>query len=168
MSRQEFFKAGYISRTHGLKGGVVLNFAQEPINEPSELYIEREDGTFQALQVESWSARPDLAFVTFVGVSQIEQAKALRGKTIFVSLEDEEGHTNGFHGEALIGHSVKDLTGTILGKVGRYSSEGGRQLLLATTANGEIIIPADGPFITKIDHRKRIIEVDLPDGFLNI
>lgn len=168
MSKQEFFKAGYISRTHGLKGGVVVKFAQEPISEPNELFVEREDGSLEPLHVESWSTRPDLAFVTFVGVSQIDQAKALRGKAIYVPIEDTEGSTDGFHGEALIGYSVKDPSDNILGKVSRYSSEGGRQLLLVATAKGDIIIPADGPFLTKIHHRKKIIEVDLPDGFLDI
>ena len=169
MSRQEFFKAGYISRTHGLKGGVVLNFAQEPINEPSELYMQRGDGTFQALPVESWSARPDLAFVTFEGISNIDQAQALRGQTLYLPTEKGEAEHFEFHGEALIGFQIQDPSGQTLGSVSRYSAEGGRQLLLVSLPDKrEIIIPADGPFLTRIDRRKKIIEADLPDGFLEI
>lgn len=168
MAGQRFYKVGYISRTHGLKGGVVLNYTQEPIDEPGELFLEQPDGSFEVLAVESWSARPDLAFVSFAGITSFEQAQALRGKVVCLPLRKGEQGEFTFHGEALIGYSIQDPSGNVLGQVSRYSAEGGRQLLLVATDRGEIIIPADGPFLTQINHRKRIIVADLPDGFLDI
>lgn len=168
MAGQRFFKVGYISRTHGLKGGVVLNYAQEPIDEPAELFLEHPDGSYEALAVESWSARPDLAFVSFAGIISFEQAQALRGKVVYLPLRKGEQTDGAFHGEALIGYRIEDSSGSIIGHVSRYSAEGGRQLLLVSTGRREIIIPSDGPFLTRIDHRKKIIVVDLPDGFLDI
>ena len=168
MAKRRFFKVGYISRTHGLKGGVVLSFAQEPIEEPEELYMEQEAGKYIPLILTSWSARTDIAFVTFEGIDHIDQATALRGQTLYMPVSSSEKTATVFHGEALIGYEVIDDQGAILGKVSRYSAEGGRQLLLVATEKGEIIIPADGPFIVAVNHKNRKIRSDLPEGFLDI
>lgn len=159
---------GYISRTHGLKGGVVLSFSQDPIDEPQELFLEKESGKYIPMTIISWSARNDIAFVTFEGINHIDQASVLRGQTLYLPVSSFDKNPSVFHGELLVGYKVTDGQGEMLGKVTRYSSEGGRQLLLVGTEKGEIIIPADGPFITSIDHSKTEIRTELPEGFLDI
>ncbi|MFM7329058.1 MAG: hypothetical protein ACKO3B_10040, partial [Bacteroidota bacterium] len=96
-------------------------------------------------------------------------AKALRGRSVFLEKKGRpKAATGTVHADEIIGFSVSDLTLGIIGDVVNVSRQGGRGFLLIKKERREIIIPMDGPFITAIRKKEKKIEVDLPDGFLDL
>ena len=162
-------KAGYISRTHGLKGGMAVNLT--PGSTPTELsecWLDSGE-SYERFEVEEWSARPDMGFIKLAGVESLEAARALRGRSLFLMKTGRPKARKGsFHDDEIVGFSVVDATAGEIGTIASVSRQGGRGFLMVKKERREFIIPLDGPFLTAIDKKKRLASVSLPEGFLDI
>lgn len=163
--KKSWVKIGYFSRTHGLRGGLVLNLPYGPAEDLEYLYVLK-DGTYQALEIDSFSTRPDLAFVKLRGVDSIDSAAAWKGTEVYIQMATSESE---FFGEEIVGFAVEDETYGLFGKVTRVAVENGRTFVLVNRSDGgESILPADAPFIQSIDRTNKTIFTSLPEGFLAI
>jgi 16S rRNA processing protein RimM len=109
------------------------------------------------------------ARIKLADVNSEEDAKKLIGREVLISektipeeILDQEDESD------LIGYKVIDTEKVVLGEVTGLD-ESGIQSLLEVTNNGkEFLIPVHEDLIKKIDSRKRVITVDLPDGLLEL
>lgn len=144
------------------------------------------------LAAESWTSRPErfegLHFITlwplgramtvecvwwhgdhpvfaFEGVHSISEAEGLAGQLVCVPVEDRIALEPGevFYGD-LIGCEVFDTGGLRLGVVDDYQETGGPVLLEI----GKHLIPFVPAICVTVDTAARRIEVDLPEGFLEM
>ncbi|MFM9073952.1 MAG: ribosome maturation factor RimM [Bacteroidota bacterium] len=169
MKKNNVYKIGHIARTHGLKGEVTITLLPGELPENIESCGLDEGEDLIRHTVEHFSARPDLAFMKLSESNTLESAKALRGRSVFLEKKGRPKAAPGtVHDDEIIGFSVSDLTLGLIGAVENVSRQGGRGFLLIKKERREIIIPMDGPFITAIRKKEKKIEVDLPDGFLDL
>jgi 16S rRNA processing protein RimM len=56
----------------------------------------------------------------------------------------------------------------LLGTITEVSPTGPNRLLTLNYNTKEVLIPVNGPFITSTNKTKKLIKVDLPEGFLEI
>lgn len=169
MKKDKVYKIGHIARTHGLKGEVTITLLPGELPETIETCWLDEGEELARHTVEHFSARPDLAFMRLSGTTTLEAAKALRGKSVFLEKKGRPKAAPGtFHDDEIVGFSVSDLTLGPIGLVADVSRQAGRSYLLVKKERKEIIIPMDGPFITAIRKKEKTVDVDLPDGFLDL
>jgi len=169
MKKVQYLKIGHFSRTHGLDGGLVLTYSYDAIPEPPARIFIRTGEDYKMMNVESFSSRPDLAFIRLKEICSLEAAKAMRGMLVYIRKDSGTPSTNEkMLPDELVGLKVVDSNSGFTGIVTRVSDESGRRFLLVKDGNREIIIPLEAPFVSAIEPSEQKIITDLPDGFLDI
>jgi 16S rRNA processing protein RimM len=169
MKPKNLFKAGYIARTHGLKGEVTANLEKVALPDQVTTVFLESGGQFTEYETEHFSARPDKAFIKLSGIDTFEQAKAIRGSVLYLTIPKRKSPADGeFYDEEITGFYIDDLESGRVGKVGKVLNLPGNRLLECEHEGRTFLVPVNGPFIQKIDRRKKIITVDLPEGFLDL
>ena len=170
MDINDCIKIGYVSKTHGLKGGVtiVLNPASPGLDELESIFIEI-NGTLIPYTVEEYSDRTDKAFVKFEDVNTPEKANELRGCTLYFPKKSRVKSGKGdFYDDEVVGFEVEDVNLGVLGNIREVLQLGPNRLLAVDGPSKEVLIPVNGPFIQSINKSKKKFSVDLPEGFLDI
>lgn len=155
-------------KTHGLKGEVTLNLSLDApdILAKDVFMIEQSNGLVPYF-VETVSFNGLKCLIKFDGVNTIEQSTTLKGCSIFMDKSKRPKLKRGdFYDDELVGFDVSDKQAGSLGKVLRINNQGLNKLM--EVGEKEILIPLNSPFIITISKTKKKIEVDLPDGFLDI
>lgn len=103
------------------------------------------------------------------GINTEQGADALLKKSVYLPLELLPPLTgNTFYYHEIIGFKVisqKNLLGTIIG----FQDNGNQDLLVVQKpTNKEILIPVHDDFILKLDRKHKELNVQLPDGFLEL
>lgn len=119
--------------------------------------------------VESISLRGDKAFLKMEDVNTPEGASALKGTSVFLKKDDRPSLPRGeFYNDEVIGFTVQDKALGTLGLVRDVEEAGPNRFLVLDVNQKEILIPVHGPFIQSLNKTKKLITVDLPEGFLDI
>lgn len=103
------------------------------------------------------------------GIGSVSEVERLVGAELRISEQQlpptEEGVFYTFH---LKGCDVVTAAGEPLGKVADVLDNGGACILKVDGRDGEILIPFAQSYLRKIDVGQRRIEVDLPEGLLDL
>jgi 16S rRNA processing protein RimM len=168
MTIDDCFKIGYISKTHGLKGEVTAVFEVEmEWNGLTSLFLDSK-GSLVPYFVEKISGTIDKPFIKFEGVESYEQALTLKGRGIYTVKSARPKLKRGaFYDDEVIGFTVEDKNVGLLGPVIEIQSQGANRLLSISYGPKEILIPINAPFITSLNKTKKLIQVELPEGFLD-
>lgn len=169
MEKDSCYKIGYITRPHGLKGEVTA-ILTEPIDlsEITSFFLEYQNSLVPFF-IESFSDRGDKTFFKFEEIDSTEKADPLKGCSIYLPKSIRPKLKRGeFYDDEVIGFNVEDKTMGLLGSVKEVSATGPNRLLLVRYNEKEVLIPVNGPFIVSTNKSKKLIMVDLPDGFLDI
>jgi 16S rRNA processing protein RimM len=167
----ECFELGYIIKPHGLKGAVDIyldtDFPEDYRNLES-VYV-RVGQKLVPFFIKSMKLKGNKALVHFEDVDTIESSESLKGCTLLLpdsQLPKLEGKEFYFH--EVIGFNVRDISEGDLGKVTKYYDQS-YQVLLSVDHNGkEILVPVSDDVILGLDRVKKIIEVSLPAGLVDI
>jgi 16S rRNA processing protein RimM len=168
MDRNSLVKIGYVMKTHGLKGEVTLNLSPDSpeLIGVNVLIIEHKNGLVPHF-VESTAFNGNKVFLKLEGVDSIDHSSELKGCSVFIEKSSRPKLKRGeFYNDELIGFQVWDKTNGDLGQVGSIITQGLTKLI--EVGERGILIPVNGPFITSISKAKKKIEVELPEGFLDI
>jgi 16S rRNA processing protein RimM len=171
MEITDCFKIGYIQKTHGLKGEVTIALevnAPEEVDSIVSLFIEIK-GRLIPYFIETISLKGDKAFVKFEDVDTSQQASQLKGTSLFLPKAIRPKSKRGeFYNDEIIGFFVNDATAGKLGAVTRVENEEVNPLLIVKLAEREIAIPINAPFITNVNKSAKKIDVNLPEGLLEL
>ncbi|SRR5258707_5368102 len=169
MNIEEYFKIGYISKTHGLKGEVTAVFENEiEMNGLTSLFLESR-GTLVPYFIEKISGKPDKPFIKLEGVQSIEQAAQLKGRSIYLLKSARSKLKRGyFYDDEVVGFKVSDKILGLIGHVREIQSQGANRLMVIIYGSKEILVPVDSPFIKGLNKGKKSILIELPEGFLDI
>ena len=112
---------------------------------------------------------PTAAKLKLEGISSEAEAKIFVGTEVFVS-EDFVPATEKLKDELMLlnGFLVRDKALGEIGVVKEIIEVPGNPLVKIVRAGKEILFPLHRDFILKIDHKKKVIQVSLPDGMIDL
>lgn len=166
-----YYKIGKFATAHGLKGELVL---QHELGKASDLkgleaiFLEDKKGSFLPYFIQSAKKKsPQEVLVQLEGVDVREKALSLATKTVWIPEEEFHRLADRSAPANLLGYMIvenKKQHGQIEEVI-----EQPQQLLCRIKINEkEVLIPLNESTLLKINHAKKIVEVTLPDGLLDI
>ncbi len=155
-------------KTHGLKGEVTLNMSHDApeIIVKSVLVLEQKTGLVPYF-VENIAVNGARVFIKLEDVNTIGQSALLKGCSVFIEKSKRPKLKRGeFYDDELVGFEVWDKTYGHLDQVVQIINQGLNRLL--EVGKKSILIPVNSPFIKAISKSKKKIDVELPEGFIDI
>lgn len=172
MTQDNCFLLGYIVRTHGTTGDVVVFLDvdyPEDYEDLDSVYFELK-GDLVPYFVENFNLqKQSKAIVRFEEVDTIDKAQALVGTSLYLPLDslaelDEEE----FYYHEIKGYTVVDEHKGELGVVREVYSLNGQDLIAMDYQGVEVLIPTAEDIVLKADKENRTLLVNLPEGLLEV
>lgn len=163
---------GYIVRTHGTSGNVVIFLDVDYPDDYEDLdsvYVELR-GELVPYFISNFNLQKQgNAIVSFEDVNTIEKAQALVGTSLYLSLDelDELGDEDFYYHE-IKGYTVVDETKGELGIVREVYSLNGQDLIAMDYLGHEVLIPTVADIVLKADKESKRLMVNLPEGLLEV
>lgn len=167
----EVYKIGIITKTHGVNGEVALQFTDDVFDRVDcEYLVCKLDGILVPFFFEEYRFKNDnTALFKFQRLDSAEAVQFLLGAEVFFPIklaeQAEEGElTWGY----FVGMTIKDVHAGFLGTIEQVDESTINTLFQVEGPKGELLIPAQEDFIQDINHEKREILVELPEGLLDL
>ncbi len=160
----QLVKAGYFSKTHGLKGELLLKEQEGHLDfETKVVFIDLPSGRAPYF-VSSMREFKSGVLVHLEEVDTVEKARVLIGKPVYCEdqyffLEEELDYN---------GYELIDSKYGSLGPVLLTDDNGVQILLTVNVAEKEVIIPLVDDFIQSIDENNKIIRINAPEGLIDM
>jgi 16S rRNA processing protein RimM len=167
----EYFKIGKLVAVHGLQGELLLKHElgkKTSLKGLQAVFTEEKKNSFLPWFIESAKIKGDEEiYLKLEGVSTREAAIKLTQKEIWLPEADFKKYAAQSAPLNLLGYTVingREPLGEILELI-----EQPHQLLCRLEIKGkEVLIPLHEHSLQKIDHKKKQVLVELPDGLLDI
>ncbi len=171
MTKDNCFELGKITKTHGLKGEVVLwldvDFPED--YEDLESILLEERGELVPYFMESYRLSGNRAIVKFEDIDTFEKAELMINLQAFLPLEDlPELDKNQFYYHEIIDYKVIDKNLGELGTVQTVHSMQAQDLLVMDYKGKEVLIPVISEIVLNADKEAKVLNVNLPDGLLEV
>ncbi len=171
MTIEESFYIGYVSKTRGLKGEVQLFFEFEDYSdlELDVIFLEVNKKLVPYFVDTVKLHNNSTAYATFEDVDHIDKAQALVRKKMYLpNSKMPERDPDDFRYTDLIGYLVIDEVHGELGEITNVV-EMPQQFIATVDLDGkELMFPLSEDLILDIDQEEEIIEVDLPEGLVDL
>lgn len=170
-SPEGFYRVGFFSRTHGVRGNLVL---QLDVDDPKRYGKTKTvhllvNGLLVSYPIVSLKITAKTAIVTLQDITTVETAEPLVGLDVFLPLNELPklpGNQLYFH-EA-IGMMVSDLNEGPLGIITNIVDFPEQPVAVVDFKGAELLFPFLTRFITKVDRTNKELTVDLPAGLVDI
>lgn len=171
MNKNECFNLGYISKTVGNKGDLLLIFDVDDVSKYRKLEsvfveINKELVPFFITQLE---LRGNGAKVNFDGINTTDRAQELTGSSLFLplsALPPLKGKKFYFH--EVLGFTAKDKIHGEIGIIENILDYPTQAIFQIKKGETEILIPVKEDFIISIDRAGKIVELNAPEGLIDI
>lgn len=171
MTIEESFYIGYVSKTRGLKGEVQLFFEFEDYNELELdiIFLEVNKKLVPYFVAQVKLHNNSTAYAVFEDVDHVDKAQPLVRKKMYLPNEKmPERDPDDFRYTDLIGYLVIDEKHGELGEITDVR-EMPQQFIATVDMNGkELLFPLSDDLILGIDADEEIIEVELPEGLVDL
>ena len=169
--KSEVYPIGKLFKPHGLSGELVFVFSDDVFDRTNAPYWVLEmNGILVPFFVESYRFRSDeTALVCLEGIENESQAKELSNKEVYYPVkyaDDEKEDVDDLN--SYIGFKVFEKSVGYLGEIEDIDDSTFNVLFKISDGKHEILMPVAEEFVTGIDMDKREIQVDLPEGLLNL
>ncbi len=166
-----YFKIGKLVAVHGLKGELLLQHGlgkKTSLKGLHNIFIEERKGSFLPWFIESTKIKSaDEVYLSLEGISTREEAQKLSQKEAWVTEDDFKKFAAKTAPAGLLGYTIihnKEPLGEILEVI-----EQPHQLLCRLEIRSkEVLIPLHEKFLRSVDHKKKQVIVELPEGLLEI
>ncbi|AKK27074.1 ribosome maturation factor RimM [Mycobacterium sp. EPa45] len=167
---------GRVAKAHGITGELVVDVRTDDPDErfaPGNQLLLRPSrgGGGQDVVIEAARPHGGRLLVRLRGVSDRNTADTLRGNLFVVDsaelppIEDPDE----FYDHQLEGLAVRTVDGHAVGKVTEVLHTAGGELLAVRGADGaEVLVPFVGAIVTSVSLTDGIVEIDPPDGLLDL
>ncbi|MBD1428239.1 ribosome maturation factor RimM [Sphingobacterium litopenaei] len=171
MTIEESFYIGYVSKTRGLKGEVQLFFEFEDYNELDldVIFLEVNKKLVPYFVDTIKLQKNSTAYATFEDVDHIDKAQALVRRKVYLPNDKmPERDPDDFRWTDLVGFLVIDEEHGELGEIIEVR-EMPQQFIATVDMDGkDLMFPLSEDLILGIDAEEEIIEVDLPEGLVDL
>lgn len=169
IKKEEVYKIGVINKPHGVKGEVSFTFTDDIFDRVDcDYLILLMDGILVPFFIEEYRFRSDnSALVKFEDIDTAEKARMFTNVEVFfpvkyVGEQEEVTSWNYF-----VGFAVDDVNHGMLGTISDVDDTTINVLFVIDKEDGdELLLPAHEEFILDIDHKKKRVKVDIPEGLL--
>lgn len=167
----EYYKIGKIVAIHGLLGEVLLKHElgkKTSLKGLQAVFVEEKKSSFMPWFIESTKIKSETeVYIKLEGINTRETAKKISNKEIWLPGIDFKKFTAQSAPVNLLGYHIvnnKELLGEILEVI-----EQPHQLLCRLEIEGaEVLIPLHEESLLQINHKKKEVVVDLPEGLLDV
>ncbi|HEU5163927.1 MAG TPA: ribosome maturation factor RimM [Chitinophagaceae bacterium] len=167
----EYFKAGKLVAVHGLKGELIFKHElgkKSSLKDVRAIFIEDKKDSFFPWFIETAKVRSaNEVVLKLETIDTREAAVKLSQKEVWLTEGDFKRLSAKSAPANLLGYTIinnKERLSEILEVV-----EQPHQLLCRIELNKkEVLIPINESFLKKIDHKKKEVIVELPDGLLDV
>ena len=171
MTKDNCFELGKITKTHGLKGEVVLwldvDFPED-YEDLESIFLDMK-GELVPFFMDSYRLSGNRAIVQFEDIDTFEKAEAMVNLEAFLPLEElPELENDQFYYHEIIGFQIKDKNLGDLGTVQIVYSMQAQDLLVMDYQGKEVLIPVIPEIVLEADKEAKILNVNLPDGLLEV
>lgn len=164
----ETIEIGYISKTHGLKGHLILKVAAHlDLDEAIRSVFVALDGSQVPYFIEDCRLANNGYILKLETLDSVDTAKKLIGKKVFALpdfvLEDEDSLSE------FVGYSILDTRLGDIGKITEVDEKTDNVIIKVLHPGGaEIILPFNEDFIIEIDDDEKTIAFESPEGLIEM
>jgi len=165
-------KTGKISKPYGLQGSVhvILDpVAGKHIKQGDPLFIHIDGQRVPYFVEELTIIAEDQAIIRFEFIDHVEKAKSICGCDVYLDQKTDPITPSG--GESLhdvSGYRAFDQTTGYLGRITEFMEYDLNPVLLVDYHGRELMVPAVDEIILEVDHHKKTIHFDLPEGLVTL
>ena len=163
---------GFVARTHGNKGQVILksesDFADQRFRPGARVFARIGNGPIEPLAIATARFQQGRPILGFAGFSSISEAERLAGAELRIPESEQEPLPEGaYYHHQLIGCEVVIPGGETLGRVSAVQGDGQATRLVVKGPRAEVLIPLAQEICTVDVAAKRIV-VTPPEGLLEV
>ena len=168
----DVYQIGHISKTHALRGEVVMHITDDIFDRTDSEYVIIEvEGILVPFFIEEYRFRTDSSvLMKFDDIDTADQAQRLVGcRVFFEKSKAAESGEDELSLNYFIGFQMQDEHGTLIGTVQDIDDNTENWLFVVERPDGkEALIPAHEEFITDINHEAKMLTMTLPEGLLDL
>lgn len=171
IKREEVYKIGMFNKPHGIKGELQFTFTDDIFDRvEAEYIICLLNGIFVPFYFEEYRFRTDsTALVKLEGIDSAEQARRFTNVEVYFPTKyAEDGENENLSWNYFNGFRVEEVHQGYLGSITDIDDTTLNTLFIVNKDDREILIPAQEEFILGIDHKHKVITVNLPEGLLQM
>lgn len=170
MKQADCYQLGEVIKTHGLNGEVSIHldvdFPEEYENLESVFLLQK--GRLIPFFIDYIQIQGNKALIKFEDVDSIESASELAKIELYLPLSSlPELPHDGYYFHDLVGCEVFE-NGKKLGLIKEVIDLNSNELLNVINGEKEVLIPLKDEILKKVDIKAKRIDVELPDGLLNL
>ncbi|MBK5722033.1 16S rRNA processing protein RimM [Dysgonomonas sp. Marseille-P4677] len=171
IKESEVFKIGKLTKPHGIKGEISFAFENDVFDRVDCPYLVcRINGILVPFFYNEYRFKgKDTALITFEDIDCEQKALRMSGLEVYFPrkyYEDESGEDIDYSWNFFIGFSVTDKIAGKLGIITEIDDKTINTLFLIKDGENEYIIPATEDFIEKVDAKKKVLYLNLPEGLI--
>ncbi|GAA2559612.1 ribosome maturation factor RimM [Mycolicibacterium diernhoferi] len=167
---------GRVAKAHGVTGEVVIEVrTDDPAGRfaPGAVLRGRKPrgGPEHSYVIETVREHAGRLLVRLAGVNDRNAADEMRGTLFLIEAAELPpiDDPDEFYDHELEGLAVRTIDGTAVGTVAEVLHTAAGELLSVKTPEGrEVLVPFVGAIVTAVSRSEGIVEIDPPDGLLNI
>ena len=168
IKRDEVYKIGRLGKTHGVRGEISFLLDDDVFDRTDADYLILDiDGILVPFFIEEYRFKTDSnALMKFDGIDTQERARELTGCDVYFPRELADSDEEGVSWAELVGYSLIDSnTGKTIGEIAAIDDTTINILFELTDGK---LIPASDELIQHIDTKQHQIEINLPEGILEL
>ena len=167
----EYFKIGKLVAVHGLKGELLLKHElgkKTSMKGLETVFIEEKKNSFLPWFIQSTKIKNnDELYLKLEGIDTRESAMRLVRKELWVPQEQFKKLAAKSAPSGLLGYTIVN-NGEALGEILELIEQPHQLLCRLDIKGKEVLIPLHEHSLQKVDHKKKHVLVELPDGLLEI
>ncbi len=167
----EYFKIGKLVAVHGLQGELLFKHElgkKTSLKGLQAIFIEDKKNSFLPWFIESTKIKTDdEIYLTLEGINTREAAIKLTQKEIWVPEADFKRFAAQTAPASLLGYTIIN-NNEPLGEILELIEQPHQLLCLLEIKGKEVLIPLHEETLQKVNHKKKEVLVELPDGLLEI
>jgi 16S rRNA processing protein RimM len=168
MARDNLFEIGQIVKPQGLKGRIKARsyiVSKDIIQHLKEVFIEKPAATAEPFRIKTMQLQGGMLYLELAGIEDRDAAARLVGCRIFIALDQlEKLPEDEYYWQDLIGLQVMTEAGQDLGRIESIFPTGSNDVYVCRGGEREILLPAIGEVIRKIDIATGVVVVRLMKG----
>ena len=166
--KEEVYKIGRLGKVHGIKGEISFLLDDDVFDRVDADYLVLDvDGILVPFFIEEYRFKTDSnVLMKFDGLDPQERARELTGCDVYFPRALAESDEDNLSWAEMIGYSLVDAQSGQ--KIGTIAAVDDSTINILFELEDGRLIPASEELITNIDTQKHQIEINLPEGILEL
>ena len=165
---EDVYKIGRLGKTHGVRGEISFLFDDDVFDRvDADFLVLQVDGILVPFFLEEYRFKSDSnAIIKFEDIDTQERARELTGCSVYFPRDLSDDDDEQLSWAEIIGYQLVDATsGEVVGPI--VGIDDSTLNILFELEDGTLV-PASEELITDVDKEKKIIELNIPPGLLDL